>query len=159
MRAVAQMTPSASRHDKKGRLLPAQRAPPSSVRSDAPRNQPISLPPLLPGFLLQKESGHKYRQPPEHLPASLFLIVYCISAPHVQKTGLPNTTRFSESVYQISSPARDFRSEQGAKAKAYRVYVEPNQRGPGRKDPAEIILCQRFYRPRRPDPGQYSRAR
>ncbi len=113
----------------------------------------------LPGFLLQKNpvinTGnrrniclHRFSDCVLHISTSCF-----------KKTGLPNTTRFSESVYQISSPAKDFRSEQGGRAKAYRVYVEPDQRGSGRKDPAEIILCQRFCRPRRPDPGQYSRAR
>ena len=58
-----------------------------------------------------------------------------------------------------SSPARGFRSGQGGRAKAYGLYVEPNQRGHGRKDPAAFISCQKFCRLHRRDLVRCSRAR
>ena len=50
----------------------------------------------------------------------------------------------------VSGPARDFLSEAGARLKAYRVYVEAEQRTSGRKDPswdhmkAKIAFTHRY---------------
>ncbi len=100
-----------------------------------------------------------------HLPPGEGILGASRSFPF-QKTGLQTQPGLKNQVsnfarYSLSStsPARDFSSEEGARMKAYRVYVESEQRASGGKDPAAFILCQKSDRLRRRDRVQCIRAR